>query len=193
MHPRTHVQRFFLAPNDFCVGVLVGVLLDLLVREGVELFNARDGNVSDLVLLASLEKSVVDLARAENVSGDLFGRFEVLGMRFGEVELEAGIASHFFQSGASERVTKHGLGEGQDQLFNLVVSNLVSFSIIIIFSTYGFTEFTVDLATQHVEQLSGSGGIDDLHVAVLVLTCQLLRGGEDVWVVVAELQVPFDS
>ena len=97
--PDTHVQGFFLTPDDFSVRILVGMLLDLLIGEGVELFNTRDGDIVNLVLFTSLQESIVDLTGTHDVLGDLLGFNEMLGMLFGQVELEVGLASQFVQVG----------------------------------------------------------------------------------------------
>ena len=46
----------------------------------------------------------------------------------------------------------------------------------------------VHLATQDVEQVGGGGHVGDLHVGILVLAVQLLLGGEDARILVAELE-----
>jgi len=51
----------------------------------------------------------------------------------------------------------------------------------------------VDLATEGVEVVGGGGAVDDLHVAVLMLSGQLLERGELVGVVIAHLEVTLDT
>lgn len=170
--PRAHVQWFLLTPDNLGVGVLVSVLLDLLIREGVELLDTRDGDIGDTELLAGLEKGVVDLTRAEDVLGDVLGRGEVLGVGLGNVELEAAVTAHLLEAGAGQRVAEHGLGEGQDQRL---------------------AELAVDLATEDVEVLGRGGSVDDLHVAVLVLAGELLGRGVDVRVIIAQLEVTLNT
>lgn len=54
-------------------------------------------------------------------------------------------------------------------------------------------ELAVDLATQDVEQIARGGHIGNLHVAVLVLAVELVGGGVDTRLLVAELQPTLHS
>lgn len=92
--PSAGVERLFLAPNDVLgVGVHVEVFLELGPREGVELFDARDGCVLVLVGRAVLVQGDVDLAGAEDDALDLFGRGDGLVVfRVGDDPLEVGFA-----------------------------------------------------------------------------------------------------
>jgi hypothetical protein len=51
-----------------------------------------------------------------------------------------------------------------------------------------FTELTVDLTAQNVEQVGRRSHADDLHVAVLVLTIKLVWGREDTRLFIRQLQ-----
>jgi len=63
-----------LAPNNLSVGVLAGLLLDKIVGERRDLLDARNDNITDVVLLAGLQELVVDLASTENETLDGGGR-----------------------------------------------------------------------------------------------------------------------
>src|SRR3954462_4025082 len=72
--PGTCIEGLLLTPDDvFGVGVAVKVLLQLSPGEGVQLLYTGDSSVADTVGLTVLEKSSVDLARAENNALDLLG------------------------------------------------------------------------------------------------------------------------
>jgi len=65
--PSACVQGLLLCPdNVLCVGIRVEVLLELLPREGVELFDTGDGCVGEVVLLAVLDKGSIGLTGAED-------------------------------------------------------------------------------------------------------------------------------
>jgi hypothetical protein len=87
-----------------------------VIRQRADLLDTRNGNVVDPSLLALLEKLVVHLTRAEDVSADLLGRDEVLGVRVGDVALEDGVALHLLEVGSCERVSEQRLGEEDDEL-----------------------------------------------------------------------------
>ena len=59
--------------------------------------------------------------------------------------------------------------------------------------TDGLPESSVDLTTEDVEVVCGRGRVDDLEVAVLVLSADLLLRGEHVRVVVTQLEESLDS
>lgn len=116
--PGTGVERLLLRPDDgLGVGVLVKVLLQLLPREGVELLEASDGDVVDLVVGAVLVQGGVDLASAKNDTLDLLrlldGTGLVLGVR--DDPLEVRVADELVNVGASNGVTKQRLGEEDDE------------------------------------------------------------------------------
>jgi hypothetical protein len=96
--PGAGVERLFLAPYyGLGVGVLVEVFFQLLPREGVKLFDARDGCVFDVVVGAVPVESDVDLTCAEDDALDLFGVVDavsVLGVRDDPLELR--VTSEFF-------------------------------------------------------------------------------------------------
>src|SRR4051812_41139492 len=62
--PRAHVLRLLLAPDQARVAaVVIGQLGEPVAVQRVELFDADDGSVVDLVLLAVVDEVVVHLAR----------------------------------------------------------------------------------------------------------------------------------
>src|SRR6266853_2841285 len=70
--PRPLVRRFLLAPEDLSgVPVNVDLLLELVLRKGVELGDAHDGRVLDRARLASLAQIEEHLAAAENHAFDV--------------------------------------------------------------------------------------------------------------------------
>lgn len=81
--PRAGVERLFLRPDDgLGVGIRVEVLLELSPWEWVELLDAGNGRVGDLVLLAVFVKGGVDLTSAYNDTLDLvvWCNLEILGL-----------------------------------------------------------------------------------------------------------------
>lgn len=73
--PRARIERLFLSPYDgFGVGVHVKVFAQLGPREGIQLFDACDGDRIEFVLGAVLVKGSVDLAGTKNDAIDLFRR-----------------------------------------------------------------------------------------------------------------------
>lgn len=67
-----------------------------------------------------------------------------------------------------------------EQLAGLLLSNRIR--------RLTFTELTVDLTTQNVEQVGRRSHANNLHVAVLVLTVKLVRRREDTRLFVRQLQ-----
>lgn len=53
------------------------------------------------------------------------------------------------------------------------------------------SELTVHLSPQDVEEVGGCGHVDNLHVAVLVLTVELLWLREDPGILITELEIAF--
>lgn len=53
------------------------------------------------------------------------------------------------------------------------------------------SELTVHLSPQDVKEVGGCGHVDNLHVAVLVLTVELLWFREDPRILITELEVAF--
>lgn len=117
--PSTGVERLLLGPDDgLGVGVLVKVLLELLPGEGVQLLNAGEGDVVDVVLGTVLVESGPDLTTAENDSVNLLTRLEnaSLVLRVGDDPLEASVlASELLDVAAGQRVSEQGLGEEDDE------------------------------------------------------------------------------
>ena len=117
--PSTGVERLLLGPDDgLGVRVHVEVLLELLPGEGVELLNAGEGNVVDLVVRTVLVESGPDLTRAEDHTVDLLrgldGTSLMLGIRDDPLELRI-LPGELLNVGAGERVTQESLGEEDDE------------------------------------------------------------------------------
>lgn len=116
--PGTRVQRLLLGPDDrLGVGVQVEVLAQLFPGEGVELFDAGDGDVVDVVVGAVLVQGGVDLPRAEDDAVDLVVRLDGAGLvrRVGDNPLELRVAGEFFDAGARQRMAEERLGEEEDE------------------------------------------------------------------------------
>lgn len=116
--PGTSVERLLLRPDDgLGVRVLVEVLAELLPGEGVELLDAGDGNVVDLVVGAVLVKTGIDLARAEDDAVNLLGSLDLARLVgwVGDDPLELGLANELLNVGAGERMTEESLGEEEDE------------------------------------------------------------------------------
>lgn len=82
--PGASVEGLLLAPDDSLgIGVGVKVIAELGPGEGVELLNAGDGGVSDLVGLTVLEEGGEDLAGTEDDALDLLGLVNLEGRVLG--------------------------------------------------------------------------------------------------------------
>lgn len=118
--PGAGIERFLLAPDDgLGVGVLVEILPQLLPREGVQLLDARNGDVVDVVLGAVLVQRGVHLAGTENDAVNLLvgldGAGLVGGIRDDPVEL--GITRELLDVGAGDGVTQERLREEDDESY----------------------------------------------------------------------------
>lgn len=132
----------------------------------MQLLNTGDGSVGDLVGLAVLDQGSVDLSRAQDNTLDLLGGVDGGGV-IGDDPLEVGLAFQGLDVRAGKGVTQQRLGEEDDQRL---------------------AELAVDLATEDVEQVGRAGHAGDLHIAVLVLTVQLVGRGEHTGLLVAKLE-----
>lgn len=75
--PGSRVERLLLCPdNGLGIGVHVQVLLQLLPREGVQLLNAGEGHVVNLVLGTVLVQAGPHLTCAEDDSVNLLGSLD---------------------------------------------------------------------------------------------------------------------
>ncbi len=168
--PGTGVERLLLTPhNGLGVLVAVEVLLKLLPWEWVELLDTNNGGVLEVVLLAVLGESGVDLSGTENDALDLLwlsNGLAVLGLLNNPAEVA--VTLELFNVGASEWVAEKSLGEEDAEWL---------------------AELSVHLSAQDVEVVGWGGHVRNLHVAVLVLTLKLLWGWEDTWVLVRKLEI----
>lgn len=117
--PCTSVQRLLLTPDDrLCVGVGVEVLLQLLPRERVQLLNSGDGSVLDVVVGAVLGESGIYLTGAKDDTVNLFRLIDALAMfRIRDDPLELRFASELFNRRSSDRMTKEGLREEDNESY----------------------------------------------------------------------------
>lgn len=115
--PRTHVARFFLAPDEFFLSPWIARHdgLEHFPVQGIELLDANDGCVLDALFFAILEEIVVDFARAEDETSDLFGsdREFVIVENF----LKGSAFCHVFKLGLAKRMAQEALGRHDDERF----------------------------------------------------------------------------
>ncbi len=116
--PGPGVERLLLGPDDSVgVRVHVQILPQLLPREGIELLNASDGYVVDLVVVAVLVQRNVDLPRAQYHTLDLVRLLEgsslVAGVWDDPAELR--IAREVPDVGAGDGMPQQRLGEEDDE------------------------------------------------------------------------------
>lgn len=162
------IQRLLLTPENIGIRVFVKVGREHVVREWRNLLQSADGNVFDALLLSFLKQGIINLACAQDVTANVIRSYEIF-MRFRQVALEVGISNHFIKRRSSVRVPQKRFREEYNKRL---------------------PEISVILTTQNVEIVGWSCRINDLHVAVLVLPLNLLRSGENVRMIVAELQKP---
>lgn len=114
--PGARVERLLLRPHHgLGVGVHVEVLLELGPGERVELLDARQRDVVELLGGAVLVQRRVDLAGAEDHAVDFLGRRDrgpVLRVRDDPAEVR--VFGEVFNVGACERVAEEGFGEEED-------------------------------------------------------------------------------
>lgn len=83
--PATGVKRLLLGPDDFVqIGVFVQLITELRPREGVQLLNANDSDIINLVSFAVFDKRGVYLTRANQETGTfgwIFNRGPMPGLR----------------------------------------------------------------------------------------------------------------
>ena len=142
--PAAHVERLFLTPDPlFRVRVMRSDLGDLVTVEGIELLEADDGCIPDLVLTAELKEIVVNLARAEDKAADA-----VLGAPVfrGVVKnlVKVGAFAELFDAGNAGWMGQQALGRHDDERL---------------------AEGPVHLPPQNVEVLGRRRDVTDLHVA----------------------------
>lgn len=121
--PGTGVQRLLLGPDNG-LGVLVGVevLLEQLPGEWVELLDTGNSNVVDVVVGTVLLQGSVDLTSAKNDTVNLLSRLDgaSLMLRVRNDPLELRIRSgEIFNAGARKRVAQQGLGEEDDESYQV--------------------------------------------------------------------------
>lgn len=73
------------------------------------------------------------------------------------------------------RMSEKGFGEEDNQLEWILAHFFTQFNSFIDDDTYRLSETTLVLSPENVEVVGRGGGVDDLHVAVLVLPLQLFR------------------
>lgn len=118
VRPGTGVEGLLLGPNDgLSVRVLVEVLTELLPREGVELLDTSEGDVVDLVVLAVLEESGIDLTSAENDTLNLLRGLDLTSLvsRVLKDPAEVRVLSELLNVRASDGVAQERLGEEDDE------------------------------------------------------------------------------
>jgi hypothetical protein len=138
------------------------------------LLNTNNGNILDLVGGTSLVECGVNLTRADDDTLAFRWRDKVaIGVLWiTENPVEVRVTGEFREVGASKWVTEESLREEEDERL---------------------AELSVHLTTEKMEQVGWSSWISNLHVAVLMLSLQLLWGWEDTRILVAELEVSLNS
>jgi hypothetical protein len=143
-----------------------------VVRQRRQLFDSRDSDIRDTLVLSFLQQLVVYLTGTQDMTPDLFWCDEVLGVDIRQVSLEDGLTSHFLEIRSSHRVTEQVLREEDNQWLS---------------------EFPQLLSSENVEVVGRSRRVYDLHVAVLMLSFKLLGRREDSRVVIGQLQESLQS
>lgn len=116
--PSACVQRLLLAPDDgFGVGVHVEILSELSPRERVQLLNASDGGILEVVNVARsvFVQSSVGLTGTENDSVNLlWWRYRVAMLRIRNDPLKVRVPCEVFDGRAGKWMAEKGFGEEQD-------------------------------------------------------------------------------
>lgn len=98
--------------------VLVGVkiFLELLPREGIELFNASNGSVLDALVGTMLRQRSIDLTGTDDDAVDLVRLGDAFTVFWiGDDPLEMRFASEVFEVGSCNRMTQKRFREENDQ------------------------------------------------------------------------------
>lgn len=137
---------------------------------------------------------------------NLLGLDEGVGVRVGEVALEDGLARHFVEAGADERVAEEGFRKKDDELVGSAHTAAVEQRGERY--TYGFSELALVLSSEDMEVIcwcstlvssdlnpftQNARWVDYLHVAILMLTFELLWRWVDPRFVIAKLKEPFHA
>lgn len=122
--PCSCIQRFLLTPyNRLRVGIRIEVLLQLLPRERIQLFNTSDGGVLVPLSFTMLVKSGVHLTGTKDHTVNLFmGSDEVAVLGIGNDPAKVGVAREIFNVGSAERVSEERLGEKDTECCCTLVS-----------------------------------------------------------------------
>lgn len=111
--PRAGVERLLLRPdNCLCIGVHVQVFLELLPGEGVQLLEAGECDVVNLVVGTILVQASPDLPGAQDDAVNPLGRLDAarLVLRVGDDPLEARVlAGKILNIGTSEGMAEQRL------------------------------------------------------------------------------------
>ncbi|KAH3659666.1 hypothetical protein OGATHE_005711 [Ogataea polymorpha] len=170
----SHVEWLLLTPHQVLKSrVRQQSVSELSKWEWVQLFHLDEGSLLVSQILSSLVESSVNLAAAQNNSLDTgliiyaLAKLHVLNY-----PLEVRITCEFFNTRSGQWVSQQTLGEKQNQWFS---------------------ELTVHLSPQNVEQRRWRRWVRNLHVAVLVLSLELLWGREVARILITKLQVSLES
>jgi len=104
--PSTHIEMFFLAPDEFSVGIESKKLSNSVISERSKLFESNDSNIIDLVVSSSIEQVVVNLTSAGNDLLDLSRFDEFFGELFEQDSSESVVELEFFQIGSSSLMSQ---------------------------------------------------------------------------------------
>lgn len=116
--PRASIERLLLRPDDILrVRVAVEVLFELLPGEGVQLLNAGDGHVADVIVGAVLVQRGVDLACAKDDTRDLFLGLDVAARVRGVLDdpFEVRLASELVDARSGQGMSQQALREEENE------------------------------------------------------------------------------
>lgn len=123
----------------------------------MELFNTGNSDIIHLLMDTFFVKSSPDLSTTQDKSSNFFSGFNLepifLVCGISEDTMEVTIFTEILERRFRERMTQKCFREEQDQWFS---------------------EFTVNLTTEDMEDVGGGSTVDDLHVAILVLTVEFV-------------------
>lgn len=141
-----------------------------------ELIKERGGGTVNLLVNTFFVKRSPNLSTAKDKSLDFFMRFDLvfifLMSSIPKNAMETAVITEIFKRRSSERMTQQRFREEEDQRLS---------------------EFTVDLTTKNVEDVGRRSAVNNLHVAILMLTVDFVFRWEHTRIFVAQLQETFNT
>ena len=141
--PGSHVQRFLLTPHPFlvCPGITGHDFSQHIPVKGIELFNANNRSVAQVVPVTKLQQVVIDLAGTEHQARDTLGTFNEMVIIENFVKMTG--PGKIFLIGNTFGMAQQALRRHQNQRF---------------------TQWPDDLAPQCMKILGGLSEVANLHV-----------------------------